>query len=90
MADGAKRAWLRHHAAVPDNHTDWATRVLTVLVSLVLIATYLLLDRFGEVNAFLVESTQQRQQFQEEQLLRTCVVLEELDVGQVRLRGLGC
>lgn len=74
---------------VPDTWEGWAVRILTIMLTLVLVSAYLLLDAIDDLQAYLAESRVQRATYQQAEAARECAILLLLSSASETER-LGC
>lgn len=82
--------FLRKVVEVPDTWEGWATRVLTVAVVIVFIASIALVGMVRGLNAYVSESRSQRLVYQQQETVRQCAILVNQNVSAIRLRELKC
>lgn len=75
---------------VPDTWEAWAIRVLTVMLTLVLISIGVLINQLADLSGYISESRSQRLSFQQEETARQCAMLRALGTTPDTLRSLRC
>lgn len=65
-------------------------RMLTFMVALLFVAIFILFDRIAEVDALVDVSRTERIVYQEEQRLRSCLMLVQLETAPVQMEAAGC
>ena len=84
------RSGLRRFVDVPDTWEGWAVRVLTIAVVLMIITTLYLTQQVAELHAYIQEGRAQRQEWQQVEAERVCVVLRQNGSNDSGLKELGC